>query len=195
MMFSGYARSDFVDPGAAILSMCSVFEDYSDAIIKYATDVKTGMQRRRKWPPTISEVVTFCDGESARAVRMNRYKNWGKQDTPPIVEGPQPIKPTLEEMHAKYGKDWGITDFGNERLGTAAKPAPTWEQIGPMYAGSETATRLTAPNMTRVGREMLGIKINPSIAVPLRDGNIAVSNNLDQARVALDPVLPLRRAA
>src|SRR5260370_41854926 len=61
MMFSGYATSDFADPAGAAASMCSVFEDYSDELIKFATDPKTGVQRRHKWPPKIAEVVAFCD--------------------------------------------------------------------------------------------------------------------------------------
>jgi hypothetical protein len=61
MMFSGYPQSDFTDPVAAALSMCAVFEDYSDELIKFATDPKTGVQRKHKWPPKIAEVVEFCD--------------------------------------------------------------------------------------------------------------------------------------
>ena len=101
MMFSGYPQSDFTDPVGAALSMCSVFEDYADELIKFATDPKTGLQRRYKWPPKIAEVVEFCNERVTHSAKMERFKNWGKPDTP-MLESPREEKPTLEELHAEW---------------------------------------------------------------------------------------------
>jgi hypothetical protein len=123
MMFSGYATSDFADPAGAALSMCSVFEDYSDELIKFATDPKTGVQRGCKWPPKIAEVVAFCDERIAYIAKMERFKNWRKGNAL-MIEGPKVPKPTLEEMEAKYGKDWGIDQSGGKaRIAADDKPA------------------------------------------------------------------------
>jgi hypothetical protein len=151
-MFSGYRTSDFADPAGAALSMCSVFEDYSDEIIKFATDPKTGVQRRCKWPPTINEVVAFCDEKIEYIAKMNRFKNWGKSNTA-LLEGPQEPKPTLEELKAKYGENWGI-DQGEKCVGTEGGSAPSWERINEQYHGDTLALqRLTAPFMTRSGEK------------------------------------------
>jgi hypothetical protein len=141
LMFSGYRLSDFTDPAGAALSMCSVFEDYSDEIIKFATDPKTGVQRQCKWPPTINEVVEFCDAKVAYIAQMARFKNWGKSNTL-MLEGPQEPKPTLDELKAKYGKDWGL-GRDEARIKTM-EPAPSWDRIVEHYQSDPSAiARLT----------------------------------------------------
>jgi hypothetical protein len=148
MMFSGYATSDFADPAGAALSMCSVFEDYSDELIKFATDPKTGVQRRCKWPPKIAEVVAFCDERIEYIAKMERFKNWGKSNAP-MIEGPKVPKPTREEMETKYGKDYGMSGF-DERAGTEAKSAPSWDHVvAQMQSDPSTIARLTGALMTR----------------------------------------------
>jgi hypothetical protein len=149
MMFSGYRQSDFTDPAGAALSMCAVFEDYSDELINFATDPKTGVQRKHKWPPTIAEVVEFCGERMAYIAKLDRFKNWGNRSqlTGPI--GVSGVKPTLEELHAKYGKDWGLGGL-DERAGTESKPAPTWDEIIKQYQSDPSAiARLTGALMTR----------------------------------------------
>lgn len=146
MMFSGYPQSDFTNPEAAAVSMCSVFEDYSDAIIRFATDPKTGVQRRHKWPPKIAEVVEFCTERVEHIEKMERYQNWGKK--PAMIEGPQELRPTLEEMHEKYGKDWGLGR--DEARVKTMEPAPSWDKIvADMQADPSIASRLVAPLMKR----------------------------------------------
>lgn len=151
MMFSGYPQSDFTDPAGAALSMCSVFEDYSDELIKFATDPKTGVQRRHKWPPKIAEVVEFCDERVTYIASMERFRKWGQRA--PMLEGPQEPRPTLDEMHAKYGENWGI-DGGktDKHSGFKTGQASSWEKITEQYHGDPAAMqRLTMPFMTRKG--------------------------------------------
>lgn len=38
-------------------SLGAVLEQFPDEVIIYITDPRTGIQRRSKWPPTISEVI------------------------------------------------------------------------------------------------------------------------------------------
>lgn len=42
-------------------SLGVVLEEFPDEVIVYVTDPRTGIQRRSKWPPTISEVLTACE--------------------------------------------------------------------------------------------------------------------------------------
>ena len=111
-------------------SLGIVLEGYPDEVIVYVTDPKTGIQRKSKWPPTISEIVEACDEHSSYLRRVAEAKNWGKR--PKLIEGPREERPTLDDLKAKYGKDWGLDLTG----GAAKKPvqkAPTWDEIGAMY--------------------------------------------------------------
>lgn len=42
-------------------SLGAVLEEFPDEVIIYVTDPRTGIQRRSKWPPTISEVLEACE--------------------------------------------------------------------------------------------------------------------------------------
>lgn len=56
-------------------SLGAVLEDFPDEVITYITDPRSGIQRRSKWPPTISEVLSACEDHQeflakTRAPRM-----------------------------------------------------------------------------------------------------------------------------
>ena len=91
-------------------SLGMVLEGYSDDVIRYVTDPKTGIQRRSKWPPTVSEVVEACDEHMGYLQKVEKFRTWGQPDhDQKRIEKHEEPRPTLEELHAKYGKDWGLT--------------------------------------------------------------------------------------
>ena len=65
-----------------------------------------------------------------------------------MLEGPREAKPTLDELHEKYGKDWGL-GRDEVRIKTM-EPAPSWDRIVDQYQSDPSAiTRLTGALMTR----------------------------------------------
>ena len=115
-----------------------VLERYPDAIIDYATNPMTGIQRVSKWPPSIAEVVSHCDAEVARLDKIRRYRELGTaQDR--LARGPQePI--TFGEMTAKYGRPIGRFERGTP-----------YEQ----YAGRRTETPRTAEFKRMTAEDLL----------------------------------------
>lgn len=61
MLFSAYRRDDFADAAGFAVQIASVLSEFSEEVVLYVTSPKTGLQRRSKWPPTISEVLTACE--------------------------------------------------------------------------------------------------------------------------------------
>jgi hypothetical protein len=112
-------------------SLGMVLEQYPDEVICYVTDPRTGVQRKSKWPPTISEVVEDLDAHVSFLKRKERFENWGVGA--PMIEAPKEDRPTLEELKAKYGKDWGL-DLTGGATGKKPVPAPTWDAIVKMYS-------------------------------------------------------------
>jgi hypothetical protein len=49
-----------------------VLERYPDPIIDHTTSHATGIQRHCKFPPSIAEIVEFCDSEVARRARLEQ---------------------------------------------------------------------------------------------------------------------------
>jgi len=108
MLFLAYPRSDYDEPEGALTSYVEVLQGYSEGIAQFVTSNKTGVQRRSKFPPRVAELVAACDEAAATLERSRRYSNWGRNQ-PLAIAGPPPApKPSLEQLQAKYGKDWGI---------------------------------------------------------------------------------------
>jgi hypothetical protein len=135
ILFSAYRVDQYSDPDGYLTSLGLVLEDYPNDVIVYVTDPRSGMQRHLKWPPTISEIVEACNDRMADLARQERFRNWGKSETL-LLDPPEQSKPTLDELKAKHGPNWGINVEDPE-----AKPkaqAPVWEQVIASYAAQPT---------------------------------------------------------
>lgn len=55
-----------------MVSLGAVLEQFPSEVIVYVTDPRTGLQRRSKWPPTISEVVQACEEHQDYLARMRK---------------------------------------------------------------------------------------------------------------------------
>lgn len=51
-------------------SLGAVLEQFPDEVVVYITDPRTGVQRRSKWPPTISEVIEAAEDHQEHLVRL-----------------------------------------------------------------------------------------------------------------------------
>lgn len=69
MLFSAYRRDDFSDPEGFVSQLGTILSDFPEEVVVYITSPKTGLQRRSKWPPTISEVLTACEEHQEFLVR------------------------------------------------------------------------------------------------------------------------------
>jgi hypothetical protein len=112
-------------------SLGLVLMQYPNEVITYITDPRTGVQRRCKWPPTIAEIVGACDQHQDYLLKCERLRNWGKSEAPLVIEAPREERPTLDELKARYGKDWGLTSL--DAKPKKPQPAPSWKEITAMY--------------------------------------------------------------
>jgi hypothetical protein len=60
-LFSSYRADQYADAEGFMISLGTVLEQFPDEVIKYVCMSDTGIQRRMKWPPTVSEVVDACE--------------------------------------------------------------------------------------------------------------------------------------
>jgi hypothetical protein len=109
-LFSAYRVDQFADPEGFKNSLGAVLEGFPDEVIMYVCDPRTGLQRRLKWPPTISEVVEACEDHIDRLKRLRTERRAA------IVrpyEKPQarPIMVFVTPDHPQYGKlvEWAKT--------------------------------------------------------------------------------------
>lgn len=101
-------------------------------MITDVTHPVTGLPSKKGWLPTVKEVVGACveaytpikeaelrDKRIAEQMEMRTREDRGE-------------KPTLEQLKAKYGDNWGLTP--KEVRPVKDFKAPSWQAIGSMYS-------------------------------------------------------------
>jgi hypothetical protein len=73
-LFTSYRLDQYADPDGFKTIMGAVLEGYPNEVVIYVCDPRTGIQRRCKWPPTVSEIVEACDDHRDFLERAARPK-------------------------------------------------------------------------------------------------------------------------
>jgi hypothetical protein len=98
-----------------MLSLGAVLEQFPDEVITYVTDPRTGIQRRMKWPPTISEVIEACEQHQDYLTRLRTRRPVIAERLPPpsLADRPAGSRATIfvPEGHSRYAKlvEWSKT--------------------------------------------------------------------------------------
>lgn len=72
LLFSAYRRDDFADPEGFVAQLGTILSEFPDEVVVHVTSPLTGLQRRSKWPPSISEVVEACEAHHDHLKRIRR---------------------------------------------------------------------------------------------------------------------------
>ena len=130
-LFSAYRRDDFSDPEGFVAQLGTILTDFPEEVVNYVTSPKTGLQRRSKWPPTISEVLSACEDHQDFLVKARKVRPVFQERLPsPLLrDRPQGYLATIfvPDGHPRY-----------ENLVEWAKEAkPMWWKYGESSEGSQ----------------------------------------------------------
>ena len=132
LLLGCYRTGEANDPKTYVAAITAVLARYPQEVITSVTHPVTGLPSKSGWLPTIKEVTDACNA-SVEPIRQHeaRLKRIAEQ-----MEMRERMdrgeKPTLEQLHSKYGKDWGLSAVDPEKQETFK--APTWDQIGAFYS-------------------------------------------------------------
>lgn len=105
-VFSAYRADQYSDPDSFKISLGAVLEQYPNEVITYVCDPRAGIQRRSKWPPTISEMVEACDDHREFLARQRAPRpSFSERKPPPLLQAwPQGCMAQVfvPEGHARY---------------------------------------------------------------------------------------------
>jgi len=91
-----------------MVSLGAVLEQFPDEVVTYVTDPRTGIQRRSKWPPTLSEVIEACEQhqDHLAKTRQQRPAFKERQPEPLLRDRPQGYLAAIfvPEGHPRYEK-------------------------------------------------------------------------------------------
>lgn len=131
-VFSAYRIDQFADPEGFKNQLGAVLEQYPDEVITYVCDPRSGgIQRRLKWPPTISEMIDACNDHRAflEKQRAPRAAFKERASEPLLRDRPQGYLATIfvPEGHHRYE---GLVEWTKE-----AKPM--WWKYGKASDGRQ----------------------------------------------------------
>lgn len=154
-LFSAYPKSDYGDPDAAAAGIANVLKAYPLSVIKRLTDETQpeALQLKHKWPPRLAEIKEAADaimGEHAqRKARENRLAE--QIAARAEAEVPREPRPSIAELKAKYGENYGIDPHGGDRKSVEKLfHVPSVEELTEYYSKNPTRIiELTGPSGTR----------------------------------------------
>ena len=101
-------RTDAPQSAGHAGGLAAILSDYPDAVILAVTDPRTGVQTRQKWRPLPYELKQACEAEMA-PLRRQWQRERLTAESARLLSAPREPKPTVEELKARFGEDWGIT--------------------------------------------------------------------------------------
>jgi hypothetical protein len=146
LLLGCYRTGDANDPATYVAAITAVLARYPEDIITRVTHPVTGLPSKKDWLPTVKEVCDACEETAAPMVRQQmREKQIAEQlaEREAIEAARGQVRPTLEQMREKYGKDWGL-DLDSKKDQQPYK-APSWDEITKEYSADPSLmARLTS---------------------------------------------------
>lgn len=141
LMFGCYRTGDANDPATYVAAITAVLARYPEEIITQVTHPVSGLPGNGKgWLPTVKEVVDACNEAHEpilqNELRLKRIKDQLEQRE----REDKGVRPTMEQLKAKYGPNWGIED-PRASAKRESVPAPTIDQLRHHYQHYDLAFR------------------------------------------------------
>ena len=113
MLVGSFRRGQAEDPAQYVTAVATVLAAYPEWVVRTVTHPLDGLPSKSDWLPHVSEVKGECDRhmqpirdeiarEHREAAARLQIEERRQED-----EG-RDHRPTLDELHARFGKTWGI---------------------------------------------------------------------------------------
>lgn len=121
LLLGCYRAGDASDPEVYVSAVMAVLGSYSQAVIAAVVDPRNGLPSKLKWLPSVAEIKDECEyhaEKEAAAERWEEARNAARLPPP----APKP-RPSLDELRAKYGPNWGLKTMRREPTREEARQA------------------------------------------------------------------------
>ena len=98
-----------------LAGVVEVFCNYPLPVVARAVSPVFGIPRRHKFPPRLSEIVDWLEEDMAPAAPRAGASRVPSLALPAPTEIDRSKRLSYEELKAKYGPNWGITDPGRPK--------------------------------------------------------------------------------
>ena len=131
LLFGSYRTGDANDANTYVAAIAATLARFPAGVITAVTH-PSGLATKYSWLPSVKEVFDTCQ-ETVEPIKQNeaRLKRIAEQMEMRERQD-RGEKPTLEQLKAKYGENWGLTPKETPPLKDFK--APSWQAIGSMYS-------------------------------------------------------------
>jgi hypothetical protein len=121
-----------------VAAIAATLARYSEEIITDVTHPVTGLPSKKSWLPTVKEVFDFCEELDDRIKQKIIRERCVKEQFAARAEDDRlkANRPTIEELKARYGENWGLTP--HEPVKGEKFKAPSWQGIASAYSADPT---------------------------------------------------------
>lgn len=117
VLLSAYRKDDYADPQGFVAQLGMILSEFPAEVIIYATSPQTGIQRESKWPPTIQEVLAYCQ-------EYQRHLEVMRRPTRKVL--PPPKEPELKPGRISW-RGHNLETYGRP-IGRFEKPGDEWNR-------------------------------------------------------------------
>lgn len=110
LLLGCYRTGEANDPATYVAAVTVVLARYPEDVITTVTHPATGLPKKINWLPTIKEVSDACEEANGFNVRNEARLRQMKEQLEAREADAIGERPTLAELKAKYGPNWGIED-------------------------------------------------------------------------------------
>lgn len=110
LLLGCYRTGDANDPEVYVSAVVRVLSNYPIEIVQRVVDPVTGLPSKVKWLPTIPEILSACEEIAGVQRRTAEYDERSKRqfEERAAEDAAREIRPTKEDMLAKYGPNFGL---------------------------------------------------------------------------------------
>jgi hypothetical protein len=131
LLLGCYRTGDANDPDTYVAAVTAVLSRYPEEIVTEVTHPATGLPRQKSWLPTVKEVFDACQAAYQPILEREREARIIAETLASRTDPDKSDRPTLEDMKAKYGDNWGLQSL--DKPESKPKPAPTIDQLRHHY--------------------------------------------------------------
>jgi hypothetical protein len=147
LLLGCYRTGDANDPETYVAAITAILARYPEEVITSVTHPASGLPSKSGWLPTIKEASDACNSAVEPIIQNQaRLKRIAEQLEMRERED-RGEKPTLEELKAKYGENWGLTP--REPKPANDFKAPSWQEIVSIYSADPSRIKRLLPIETQ----------------------------------------------
>lgn len=132
-----YRTGDANDPETYVAAITAILTRYPEEVITVVTHPATGLPSKKGWLPTVKEVRDECEHEMDPIREENARLKRMKDQLEMRERMERGERPSMAQLKAKYGDDWGIGH--SEKPIEPKAQAPNLNQLRHHYAHFDLA--------------------------------------------------------